>query len=157
MKQTILKMVAFTIVIGILALAINTAFGPQTIMFLEKEQITYGTTHFYMWKYNFWKYIANLQLATSDLSVLVFKVPDKQWNNNMDWNALGNNMLVMLNYLIMVINIMLYPFKIGAYLLQNLLALFGINHDVNNARNGLAWLVRFVQEIIGEIAIPYFN
>ena len=155
MKKTILTLISFTILIGVVAIAINTAFGNQTIMFLEKQQINIGTTHFYIWKYDFWKYLTNLQMATSNLSVLVFELPTRQWNNNMDWNALGNNLLVMLDYIILIVNIILYPLKIGAYLLQNILAILGVNADVNSTRNGLAWLVRFITEILGNIAIPY--
>ena len=94
-------------------------------------------------------------MATTNLSVLVFKTPTRQWNNNMDWNALGNNLLVILDYLIMVINILLYPIKVGAYLLQNVLAIFGVNNNPNDTNNGLGWLVTFVQDILGNFAIPY--
>lgn len=156
MKKAIIKFISFTILIGVIALCINTALGKDTIMFLDKETIRYGTnTSWYMWKFDFWKYLTNLQLSTSNLSVLVFKTPTRQWQDNMDWNALGNNLLVILDYLIMVVNILLYPIKIGAYLLQNLLAVFGVNADTTNADNGLAWLVAFVRDILGNFSIPY--
>ena len=156
MKRTLIKFISFTILIGVIALCINVALGKDTIMFLTKETIVYNHSFkWYMWKFDFWKYLTNLQLSTSNLSVLVFKTPTRAWQNNMDWNALGNNLLVILDYLIMVINIILYPIKIGAYLLQNLLAILGVNTDVNNTNNGLGWLVSFVQDILGNFAIPY--
>lgn len=156
MKRTIVKFISFTILIGVIALCINTALGKDTIMFLDKQTIYYGSNnHWFMWKFDFWKYLLNLQMATTNISVLVFKTPTRQWNNNMDWNALGNNLLVILDYLIMVINILLYPIKVGAYLLQNVLAIFGVNNNPNDTNNGLGWLVTFVQDILGNFAIPY--
>lgn len=160
MKRQIIKLISFTILIGVLALVFNTAFGNQTITYLQKEQINMiDGRHFYIWKYDFWTYLKNLQMSITDLSILQFKMPTRSWDNTWDltdWGStLGNNMLVILDYIIMVINIMLYPFKIGAYFVRNLTAIMGINQDTTNAYNGLSWLIIFVRDILGNIAIPY--
>lgn len=151
MKNAILKVITFIIVIGILGMAFNNAFGYETIMYLQKEQITMANNgHFYIWKIDFWSYIRNIQLTTSNLSILVFKTPTRQWNSDVT-----NNFALVIDFLIMIINLMLYPLKVGAYLIQNLLAILGINTDTTATHNGLAWLVIFVRDILGQIAIPY--
>lgn len=158
--KNIMKFLAFTIVIGVLALAFNNAFGNQTVLYITKEQINLANnTHFYIWKFDFWKYIDNFQLSLTNLSILQFDMPTRQWDNNWnlaDWGTtLGNNMLVILDYIIMVINILLYPLKVGAYLIRNILAILGINTNYNDNNNGLGWLVYFVENILARISIPY--
>lgn len=158
MKKTILKMVAFTILIGVIALCFNNALGKDTVIFLNKETVYYGTDlHWNIWKFDFWKYIENLRMSTSDLSVLVFTTPTRQWQEINDIADFGNNLLVILDYIILIINLLLYPLKIGGYLIQNVLAILGINHNTSltNNENGLAWLVMFVRELFRNIAIPY--
>ena len=151
MKSAILKVIIFIIVIGILGMAFNSAFGYETVIYLQKEQITMANhTHFYIWKIDFWSYIKNIQLTTSNLSILEFKLPTRQWNND-----IANNFALVIDFLIMIVNLMLYPLKVGAYLIQNLLAILGINTDVTAPHNGLSWLVTFVRDILGNISIPY--
>lgn len=151
MKNAILKVIVFIIVIGILGMAFNNAFGYETIMYLQKEQITMANNgHFYIWKIDFWNYIKNIQLTTSNLSILQFKTPTRQFNSD-----IANNLALIMDFLIMIINLLLYPMKVGAYLIQNFLAILGINTDTSAQYNGLAWLVIFVRDILGQIAIPY--
>ena len=158
MKKAIIPIITFTIMIGVIALSFNTAFGNQTITYIEKIRYTTGNTHFYYWKFTWWDYLYNVQLTTTDLSVLQFDMPTRTWDtmsNSFTWEALGNNLALILDYIIMAINILLYPLKIGSYLLRNILALLGINQDTNNQYNGLAWLVIFVRDILSRIVIPY--
>ena len=150
MKHALLKAVTFTIVIGILAMAINNAFGYETIVYLQKQQINVNNTHFYIWKIDFWNYFKNIQLTTSNLSILEFKLPTRTWNNDV-----ANNFALVVDYLIVQINVLLYPLKIGAYLIQNVMAIMGINSNVNATHNGLKWLVQFVRDILSNIAVPY--
>ena len=151
MKHALLKAVTFTIVIGILAMAINTAFGYETIVYLQKEQINMvNNDHFFIWKIDFWQYISNIQLTTSNLSILEFKLPTRTWNTD-----IANNFALVVDYLIVQINVLLYPLKIGAYLIQNVMAIMGINNDITATHNGLKWLVQFVRDILSNIAVPY--
>lgn len=152
--KSLTKLAIALIVIGVLGLAFNNAFGYETIMYLQKQQINMlDGNHFYIWKIDFWHYIQNIQLTTSNLSILEFKLPTREWINDIAY--LPNNLAVIMNWLIMIANIMLYPFKVGSYLIMNLLAILGINTDTNASHNGLKWLVIFVQNILGQIAIPY--
>lgn len=162
MKKILISIITFTIVIGIVALSINTAFGNQTITYIERVRYQIGNTHFYYYHFTWWEYISTLQLTTTDTSILVFDMPTRQWitiessiTTEQFWVELGNNLALMLDYVIMVINILLYPLKLGAYLLRNIMAILGINQNTTDQYNGLAWLVIFVRDILTRIAIPY--
>lgn len=160
MKGTILKIVAFSIILGVMALSLNLALGQNTIVFIEKQQVYYtSSTHFYIWKFNFWEYISNLQTSTSDVSVLQFKLPTRTWMTDTEagnvWDSFINNMALLLDYVILILNVLLYPIKLGAYFLQNILALIGVNQNPNAPENGLAWLIRFEHDILGNFSIPY--
>ena len=160
MKRHLLKIVMFTIVIGILAIAFNTAFGNNTITYLQKIQINKYYTRFYIYKLDFWSYIRNLQLSTTDLSILRFDMPTRQWQTEIEditqfFSVITNDLCVILDYIIMILNIMLYPLRVGAYIIRNMLALTGVNIDTTDQNNGLAWLVIFVNDILGRIVIPY--
>ena len=156
MSKIIGKIVVFTIVLGVVALAFNTTIGSNTIPFLKKEIIYYGTnTHFYIWKIDVWNYLHNIELSTSDVSILQLNLPTRQWQTVDSFTDFGNNMALILDYIILIINIMLYPIRLGAYLLRNIVAILGINTDTTDINNGLAWLTVFINEILGRIVIPY--
>lgn len=159
MKRTLLKIVCFTIAIGILAIAFNTAFGNGTVTYLQKVEINKYYANFYIYKIDFWSYMKNLQLSTTDLSILRFDMPSREWQTNIDitnWvEGIGNNLALILDYIIMIINILLYPLKIGAYMLRNMIAMLGINTDTTVEDNGLAWLTVFINNILSNIQIPY--
>lgn len=150
MKRQIVKIVSFLIAIGIVGMAINTLFGYETITYLQKQQINLlSGEHFYIWKFNFWKYIQNIQLSITNLNEFTLSLPTRQWNQDV-WN----NILLLIDYVIVVINIILYPLRIGAYLLNNILAILGISNDLTSDHNGLKWLYIFVNNVIG-LEIPY--
>jgi len=151
MKNLILRIFTFTIIIGVVALAFNNIFGNETITYLQKERITMlNGQSFFMWKIDWWGYVNNLQLATTNTSVLELKLPTREWNNDV-----ANDLALLIDFVILLANILLYPIKLGAYLLQNIMAILGVNTDATNNNNGLAWLVIFVRDILGRISIPY--
>lgn len=159
MRKKILTIIGFTVILGVLAIAFNTAFGNQTVTYLTKVRIEFGTFHFYMWKFDFTEYVKSLELSTSDLSKLQFKLPTRQWRWTGDINDwftdLANDLAVILDYIIVVANALLYPLRVGAYLLRNILAILGVNADTSNANNGLAWLITFVNNIMEYAQIPF--
>lgn len=159
MKKLLVSIISFTIILGVLALSFNAAFGNKTITYLEKIRVDMANGgNFYYWKFNYWGYLKNLELTTSDYSKLVFEIPTRQFENiTLDnyWAAIGNDLALILDYIIMVINILLYPLRLGAYLIRNIIAIFGINNDTTDPQNGMAWLITFVKDILERIAIPY--
>lgn len=150
MKSIVLKILTFSILMGIVALTINTAFGSETVLFLQKEQHFTLGSKWYIWKFNWWGYVNNLTTSTTDVSVLQLELPPRQWNSD-----IANNLGLIMDYLILIINILLYPLKLASYLVTNVLALFGVNMDVTNSKNGLAWLVTFVRDMLSRIVVPY--
>ena len=151
MKHKLIKIVTFLICIGVLAMALNTIFGNETIVYLSKVEVPMANGgRFYMYKYDFWNYIENIRTAIQDLSEFTLNLPTREWSST----DIANNILLLIDYIIVIINVLLYPLRIGAYLLNNLLAIFGINKDLTSARNGLKWLYIFVDKVIG-IEIPY--
>lgn len=149
MLRSIKYFITFTILIGVLGLSLNAILGNQTITYVEKIQVDTLNTHFYIWKFNFWNYIENIQLNATNTSVLIFKLPTREFSND-----LINNLALIMDYLIVLANVLLYPIKITAYLLQNILAIVGINRNPDEY-NGLYWLYQFVHDILGNFAIPY--
>lgn len=156
MNKIVIKTLTFTILIGIVALAFNTILGSNTIPFLEKQLIYYGTdNHFFIWKINIWSYLKNIELSVSDVSILQLELPSREWQAINSISDFGNNLALMLDYVITIINIILYPLKVGAYLLRNIIAILGINTQTTDPNNGLAWVTIFINEILGRIVIPY--
>lgn len=150
MKNLILRIFTFTILMGIVALAINTVFGRESILFLTKERhLLPDGSAWYMWKFNWLGYVQNIQTTAADASVLQFKLPQ------IDLTDFLGVLKTILNFVILLINILLYPFRASSYFLQNILALLGVNQDTSNINNGLAWLITFIRDILGNIAIPY--
>lgn len=151
MKNLTLKIITFTVVLGIIALAINYVFGAETFIYLRRYTVHYfNGTPVNMYKIDFWSYVKNIQTSATNASVLELKLPTREWNND-----IPNDLALLMDFVILIINILLYPIKIGAYLLQNILAILGINNDTENTRNGLAWLIIFIRDILGRVSIPY--
>lgn len=154
--KVITKIAIITIIMGCIALSFNVAFGNQTITYVERIRL--GTTGAYYYKFNFAEYLQNLTLSISNTSTLTLQMPTRTWQTMtsiIDGEALGNNLALILDYLIMVINIIIYPLRIGAYILKNLTAIIGINQDTTNQYNGMAWLVNLLEWLIARVAIPY--
>lgn len=154
--KVITKIAIITIIMGCIALSFNVAFGNQTITYVERIRL--GTTGAFYYKFNFAEYLQNLTLSISNTSTLTLEMPTKTWQTMtsiIDGEALGNNLALILDYLIMVINIIIYPLRIGAYILKNLTAIIGINQDTTNQYNGMAWLVNLLEWLIARVAIPY--
>ena len=156
MSKLLIKIITFSILLGVVALAINTILGSNTIPMLQKEMVYYGTNnHFFIWKLDIWSYLKNIELSVDDVSILQLEMPTRTWENINDIGDFGNNLALMLDYIILVINILLYPLRLGAYLCRNIMAIFGINTNVNDPNNGLKWMTLFINEILGRIVIPY--
>lgn len=155
MKNIIIGIVSFLIIIGTIGVAMNLSMGNQTIVYLTKIRMDNGM---FVYKFNWNEYIKNLNLYITDTSKLMLQLPARQWQTLTASNfgtALGNNLALMLDYVILIINVMIYPFRVGAYALRTLLALIGVNSDTNNAYNGLGWLIELVDWFVERIQIPY--
>lgn len=149
MTDFLKKITIFSVFIGVIALGLNLMFGEGTITYINKMTIE-GDTYYY---FNFWNYISNLKISFQDTSILQFKLPTRQWENDVTGFAdIGNNLAVLVNYVIMILNLLLYPFKLTGYLIQVVLGILGV--DITNTQSNIYWLVEFTQ-ITKTIYIPY--
>ena len=154
MKRALITVFTTVIIIGVIGLALNTAFGSQTVTYLQNVRLNNGM---YVMKFNFATYLTNLNMSISETSTLALQLPERgflpvggvNW-----WEPLGNDIAVIINYIFLIINVLLYPMRIGSYLTKNALALLGVNMS-NDANNGLYWLRELVNWLIQRVAIPY--
>lgn len=150
-----ITIMTFLVIIGVVGVALNLALGNQTVMYLTKTRI--DASGLYAYEFNFYNYLDNLRMAISNTTELNLELPTRTWQamTLTDFGtALGNNLALMLDYIIFGLNCLIYPFRIGGYLIRNMIALIGINMSTNYAYNGMAWLVQLSQFLI-DIQIPY--
>ena len=139
--------------IGIVAIALTYMFGEGVIPFLYTERTSIGILQY---RYNFFDYYQNLKLTLNDTEIFVFTLPTRQMIplQGADWyEDLANDLLVIVDYIILVNNITLYPMRIMGYLGQNILALCGLD-VVNNPQGGLQWFITFIK-FLARSEIPY--
>ena len=143
------------IIIGAIGISMNILFGYNTVTYLYRYRVE--ATNVWLWKFDIFPYIKNIEMSISDTSKLQLQLPTRQWITNVDltnWPIVFVlNMGLMVDYIIMIINILLYPLKVGAYVLRQVLAIIGIN-VLENTSNGIQWLVDLINNIMGA-NIPY--
>lgn len=152
------KLVIALILVGVIAIALNTIFGWQTVTYLS----VYRTgNNIYLYKFNIWGYVENLKNSFGTVTYLGLDTPSRQWVNitstiieSQFWEDLGNNMALMLDWVLFGLTIMIYPFRIGGYIILQLLAILGINTIDANMAGGLNWLV-IVAQFVRDLQIPY--
>lgn len=151
-----LRTIAITvIIIGAIGISMNILFGYNTVTYLYRYRVE--TTNVWLWRFDIFPYIKNIEMSISDTSKLQLELPTRQWITNVDltnWPIVFVlNLGLMVDYIIMIINILLYPLKVGAYVLRQVLAVIGIN-VLENTNNGIQWLIDLINNIIGA-NIPY--
>ena len=101
------------------------------------------------------RYVENLQYQISDTTRLELEMPTRQWSNSSSFEtfyaSLINNLALILDYIIWIINIIIYPMRLGGYMMRFFIALLGINTD---STSSLYWLGQFMNNLIS-MAIPY--
>lgn len=138
-------------VLGVIALALNQILG-NVINLSYKEQI--GNTGLYWQRYDTWAYIQNLKNSFRNTTELSLNLPTREWEySNSGWGWLSNDLALLLDYIILVINILLYPLRIGFYMVQIIMSLIGID-TINYANNPLKWLIDLTYRI-KSLQIPY--
>lgn len=151
MTKKILILMLAVCILGVVALALNQILG-NVISLSYKEEI--GNTGLYWQKYSTWSYIQNLKNAFRDTTELSLNLPTRTWQGSGDgWGWLSNDLALILDYIILVINILLYPLRIGFYMVQIVMSLIGID-TINYANNPLKWLIDLTYRI-KSLQIPY--
>lgn len=132
-------------IIGVVGLALNMIFGWETFTFLRVVRADPG---FYLYKFDLFGYTKNLTNSFSTVNELALTLPTREINND-----IVNNMILFLDWFIFGLNVMIYPFRIGGYVVLQILALIGINTVEPNSAGGLQWLVT-VSQFLRDLQIP---
>lgn len=131
-----------------------SAYKPTNV----NDEATYISTILQLREYNgikiyqidLMKYIRSVESSIKSISTLTLQIPQRYIGVNL-LNALIN----LTNWLLLIVNFLLYPLRLGSYLLLNIMAILGINTQVGH-NHGLTWLINFANSI-KDLAIPYFG
>ena len=87
---------------------------------------------------------------------------DREWVNitsnilqEQFWADLGNNLAVILNWIIYGLNILLYPFRVGGYVFKETLVILGFNVDPQNSQYGISGVVNLANWLVKDAFIRY--
>lgn len=131
--------------LGVIGLSLNQLFGYGTMSFLVQNQDEFTGVRYTT--INIQNYISNIQKTFYDIDKLILELPTKQWSSD-----IVNNLKIIVDYLIMIVNVTLYPLRAGAYVTKLLLAILGIDL-YTGTQNGISWLITFINAMQG--GIPY--
>lgn len=131
-----------------------SAYKPTNV----NDEATYISTILQLREYNgikiyqidLMKYIRSVESGIKSISELTLEKPQSYFGI-----SLINRLINLTNWLLLIINFMLYPLRLGGYLLLNIMAILGINTQAGH-NHGLSWLINFVNSI-KDWAIPYFG
>ena len=145
------KIAIATILVGTISIALILLFNDQNISVLIHKE-TIGNTTLTWYKFDWVLYKDNLTTAINHTSNLQLQMPVWYATDTDVWAVnVINGATNTLNAIIMIVNILLYPLKVGGYLIYFLLAIFGIN--VQNG-SSLQWLGDFSNNLIS-LTIAY--
>ena len=136
-----------TLIVGVVGVGLQFMFGYNTITYISRENIN----NVWIYKYDFWGYVDNIKTSITTPN-LDLNLPTRQWGWNP--NDTINDLAYILDIIIMLLNVVIYPLRIGALVVRTLLSFVGINVINPTSGNPLAWLVSLLQTI-NTLAIPY--
>lgn len=144
------QIIITTVLLGTIGVAFNVLFGENTMVYVGQELIPNTAISWYRLDLN--AYIQNLKTMITDTTQLELKLPTKHWIRIVQsFEDIGHNLAIVLDYIILIINVLIYPLRLGGYLLRFLIALLGLNTGSNSSLN---WLGIFVNNLVS-LAIPY--
>jgi hypothetical protein len=152
--------IGFTI-IATLSFAIGTLFGTEQndlFSFINKEEywtnMGLGTS---IYKLDVNKYLKNIELTMTNIRAFDFKMPEMYEITN--WTDTGKFFINILNVLIAIFNIAVYPLQVAGYIILNVLGALGINTglDLNNPapESGIKWLIDVATYLTNNGLFPY--
>lgn len=140
--ELVKKLMPWTIILGVVGFIFISMFGTQAIIFINSRQVN-GLTFYSI---DVLAYTKNLKDSIGGISALIFPLPNRKWENitgnvlqEQFWKSLVNNLAMILNMIIVLANALLYPLKVGAYAVKQVLAILGVN--MSDSGHGLTWLV----------------
>lgn len=158
--KTLKSICIFIMIICTTMVAINFLFQDANTIPLVEQHNMQGYSYY---TFNINEYFRNIETSLNDTAELELRLPARQWinitNNILEeqfWEDLGNNLALILDYIIMILNVIIYPLRIGGYTLQQILAFIGlpVNKILMGQDNKLAWMVQ-VTNVLKALQIPY--
>ena len=137
----------FLLVIGVIAVAINLAFGRSNTM-MYVEELEYNVIHIY--KYNLQNYLLNIQTNLSNVVNLSIKRPERNWNSD-----IINDLALILDYILYGLNLFMWPLRLGAYIVRFLFTILGVNMNGLDPNNAFNWLARLINTFINNLQFNY--
>lgn len=133
MKRVATKIVIVIMLIPVIGVALNITFGWATVTFLS---VIRTGNNIYLYKFDVWNYIQNLKNSFETVSNLSINWQTRLWNDD-----IINNLAYLTNIIIYIGNLLIYPFRVGGYLVINILAILGVDTISQANAGGLQWLV----------------
>ena len=148
------KIINFTLIIGIVGIAFNYVFGANTVGYIKQIQVP--NTDLVMYQYDFAAYIRNLTIVFQETPSIVLEIPTRTWQTlTMEaWaDQLGNNLALILDYIIMINNVLNFPLRVGGYAVRIAISILGINL-VDPPNTNINWLIVLI-DTLRNLFIPY--
>lgn len=143
-----------SILIGTIGFAMILVFGSNATTYIIHDNIN-GID---ILKISTWNYIEGIRQNLTNPTELNLQLPELQWRNDISFDnwpfVFANNAKVMVNYLIIVANILLYPIRLGAYAQRTIFTILGLNMNINTTP--MTWLVQLINDAIS-LSIPYLT
>lgn len=150
MSRTIKRIALFTMLIGTIAFALNyfymsIGYTNQVVTYMEKINI-HGVI---MYKFNFYLYFDNIVWTFKNLPHVNFNFVTYEWQNHapysvtqldVAWNDFVHNLGLIGNFFILIINLLLLPFKLIGYAIQIIGAIAGIPYFADQT-NPMYWFI----------------
>ena len=119
--------------IGVIGIALNIIFGSETIGYIQSHNNGYITYY----TFDFGSYFKNVSMQIQNYYDLSLQTPSDT----------GDGFKNIANYLIMGINVLLYPIRVGGYIIRVVFTIMGIN--MTNPSQNIQWLVDFINATVG--------
>lgn len=152
------QIVKAVIILGVIAIALNFVFGNNTIPYIQKQPIA-DSTWMVWYKYDLNGYLRNLETTITDTTELKLQMPTRVWMYTVAgileqefWDVFVNDLAVILDYIIMILNVLIYPLKVGGYVLGIVLSFLGVN--LYYEESDIHWLCEIALSFKA-LSIPY--
>ena len=169
-KKIYYDLIPVLIIIAMFGYVLGIYFNLFNIPYLYQITTSTGSK---MWCYDMKGYIDNINGAFNGFEELKLEQNPLSWQktnaNMLDsefWNTLFNNIAYIFNFFIYALNIVLFVFRLIAYIVVNLLCIMGMVKDKTlwkNPSNGLYyniepnWLMKTFTWIAMNLQIPFIQ
>lgn len=150
MLKAFKPLIIWILIIGVAHLALTITFGSAISTLLDNQTIN----GIQLYTFDFSSYLENIASSMGDIgNYLEITLPTRTWQATDSISDVGENIALMIDYIIMLINVIaIYPFKLVAYMVNIFISVLGINI----ASGPLEWMGTIFDTLSSEnFKIPY--